>query len=66
MVVHPNSHPDDSDTVELNHKNKIIRVFKKKQTNKPNLAMAGIYLLNKKILNFNNKKKNIDLTKHIF
>ena len=51
--------------VELNHKNKIIRVFKKKQTNKPNLAMAGIYLLNKKILNFNNKKKNIDLTKHI-
>ena len=65
VVVHPNSHPDDSDTVELNHKNKIIRVFKKKQTNKPNLAMAGIYLLNKKILNFNNKKKNIDLTKHI-
>lgn len=53
LVVHPNSHPIDSDCVELNDNSEIIRLYKKPHNKKKiinNLCLSGIFIINKKFL----------------
>lgn len=69
LFVHPNSHPYDSDLVELDKNAKIKQIFYKENTNrikwKHNCTNAGIYLFNKCILDSFPIKKKIDLEKEV-
>lgn len=55
IYVHPNSHPKDSDLVDINPiSGKITNIFLKTDEstkNRGNLAMAGLYVVNNELLN---------------
>ena len=59
ILLHSNSHPFDSDTVEYDDNYKIKKIFFKKTTrNKLNIAISGLFYFKKKFLSkFNLKKK---------
>ena len=69
LFVHPNSHPYDSDLVELDKNSKILQIFYKGNTNRikweHNCTNAGIYLFNKSILNSFPDKEKVDLEKDV-
>ena len=67
ILVHPNDHPFDSDLVEINEKNQLLKFHNKphKKDDIGNLSSAGIFLINKKILKFIKPKKFQDLSKDI-
>lgn len=69
LFIHPNSHPYDSDLVELDKNSKIQQIFYKGNTNltkwKHNYTNAGIYLFNKSILNSFPNKEKVDLEKDV-
>lgn len=69
LVVHPNDHPYDSDLVQLNSENRVIQ-FKAKPHDEnqyyANLVNAGVYLLNKKVLQFVSQGQKLDFGKDIF
>lgn len=67
LVAHPNTHPNDSDIVEIDRFNKIINFHQKphKKKNLGNLSLAGICIFNKKILKQIKKNKNQDFSKDI-
>ena len=53
LVVHPNSHPIDSDCVELNDDSQVVEFHKKPHKRNKiinNLCLSGILILNKKFL----------------
>ncbi len=66
LVVHPNNHPNDSDCLELKDNFQIKKFYFKPHKNKniPNLCLAGINILNKKVLNFITKDKFQDFSKN--
>lgn len=68
LFIHPNSHPFDSDLVEIDINNKIINFDSKNNTRNyyyNNLVNAGIYILNKSVLDKVSTLKKIDLEKDI-
>jgi mannose-1-phosphate guanylyltransferase / phosphomannomutase len=53
LVVHPNSHPMDSDCVDLNDNSQIAEFYKKPHNKNKiinNLCLSGILIVNKKLL----------------
>ena len=52
LVVHPNNHPYDSDTVFVDSNNRVKKFQKKKTKSKniSNLCLSGIFIINKSIL----------------
>ena len=53
LVIHPNSHPIDSDCVKLNDDSQVVEFNKKPHKSKKiinNLCLSGILILNKKFL----------------
>ena len=67
LLVHPNDHPVDSDILEINEKNQLIKFHKKphKKNNIGNLSLSGILIINKKILVHIKPNKFQDLSKNI-
>ncbi len=67
LLVHPNDHPFDSDLLEINEKNQLIKFHNKphKKNDLGNLSSSGIFLINKKILKFIKTNKFQDLSKDI-
>ena len=67
FLVHPNDHPFDSDLLEINKENKLIKFHKKPHSKKNigNLCLSGIMIINKKILKFIKPNKFQDFSKNI-
>ena len=66
IVIHPNMHPIDSDTVSYDSNNKIINFYlKNKLLIKPNNAIAGIFFMNKQIIKSRYSKKKLDIVHDI-
>ena len=68
IFVHPNTHPYDSDLIEFDKNYRVNKIlFKGRQENYwcHNFANAGIYLLNKSILNVFPDAPRIDFEKSI-
>ena len=67
FLVHPNDHIIDSDVLELNAKNKLIKLHGKPHSKKDigNLCLSGIFIIKKKILNFIEDNKFQDFVKDI-
>lgn len=68
LFIHPNSHPYDSDLIELDENNHINQIFYKGQTRDKwlhNYTNAGIYLFNKCILNAFPDHVKVDLEKEV-
>ena len=62
IVIHPNSHPFDSDTVSYDSNKKIINFYlKNKLRIKPNNAIAGIFFMNREIIKSKYSKKKLDI-----
>ena len=62
IVIHPNNHPFDSDTISYDSNYKITNFhLKNKSKIKPNNAIAGIFFINKKIIKSKYKKKKLDI-----
>ncbi len=69
LLVHPNSHPYDSDLVVMDHKNKVTEfVYKGNQSEEfyDNCVNAGLYILKKDILDIIEKEEYLDLEKDVF
>jgi D,D-heptose 1,7-bisphosphate phosphatase len=69
LVLHPNDHPYDSDLVEIDHQQRIIKFYPKphprgKKFN--NLVNAGIYVMSPRILKHIEKAVKADFGKDIF
>lgn len=67
-LIHPNTHPYDSDLIEFDRNYRISKIlFKDKKENHwcHNFANAGIYLLDKNILNIFPNVSYIDFEKYI-
>ena len=66
IVIHPNNHPFDSDTVSYYSNNKIKKFYLKNSSKiKPNNAIAGIFFIKKKIIKLKHNKKHVELVKDI-
>lgn len=68
LLVHPNSHPYDSDLVILNKKQKVIRIEQKNQKrlgSYRNLVNAGIYCISEQLLDGIKTGDKADLEKDI-
>ena len=67
LVVHPNSHPYDSDLVTTDKKNKILNFYTKPHSKKNigNLCLSGICVFNRKILGNIVNEKFQDFSKNI-
>ena len=69
LLVHPNNHPYDSDLLEVNSTNKIIRfITKPHPANKyyKNLVNAGIYILKPDINCFIESGRKLDFGQDVF
>ena len=67
FLVHPNDHIVDSDVIELNKINQLVKFHKKphRKKNIGNLCLSGIMIIKKKILKFIKKDKFQDFSKDI-
>ena len=64
LLVHPNNHPFDSDSVELDENNKVVKFYSKKYKNKPNICLSGIQIINKSCLKLIKKNTFQDFSKN--
>jgi histidinol-phosphate phosphatase family protein len=68
LLVHPNTHPQDSDLIVLNDKKQVVKFALKNQIRADwydNCVNAGIYILSKDILDCVETVQKIDLEKDI-
>lgn len=68
LMVHPNTHPNDSDIVLCNSENKITGFLSKNGQRSfwyKNRVNAGIYIINKNIIKNISKGKSVDLEKDV-
>jgi mannose-1-phosphate guanylyltransferase/phosphomannomutase len=68
ICIHPNNHPEDSDMVEITERGELIKFYKKPHKQKlfiNNRCMSGIFIFNKKILNFIKNNKKSDISKNL-
>ena len=66
--MHPNSHPVDSDCVELNDNSQVVEFHKKPHNNKKiinNLCLSGILIVNKKFLKLIKSNVSQDISKNL-
>lgn len=69
LLVHPNDHPDDSDLLEVDSANKIIKFFPKPHPvdqEFQNLVNAGIYILKPEIASLMEGGQKLDFGKDVF
>ncbi len=69
LVSHPNDHPQDSDLVEADSKNRILNFLNKPHSDDliyKNLVNAGAYVLSSPVFDYIQKDKNQDFAKDIF
>ncbi|MBR6288386.1 MAG: nucleotidyltransferase family protein, partial [Acholeplasmatales bacterium] len=67
LLVHPNSHPFDSDVLIVDNK-KVMNILSKNEPRNyyfMNLVNSGIYCINKKVLDYFKEPKKLDLEKDI-
>ena len=67
-VTHPNDHPFDSDILETDNNNKIIKVHPHPRLDTtwlPNNINAAMYCANKKIFNCRIQKRKFDIAQHL-
>ena len=67
-VTHPNDHPFDSDILETDNYNKIIKVHPHPRLDTtwlPNNINAAMYCANKKIFNCRVQKRKFDIAQHL-
>lgn len=64
LLTHPNSHPYDSDAVNVSEDHKVKKIYTKRIKFKPNNCLSGISVINKKCLKFIEKNKFQDFTKN--
>lgn len=69
LIVHPNTHPIDSDLIEINGQGKVVNFFSK--PHKPNLyynnlVNAAIYILSPEIFNYIPEDKYYDFGQDLF
>lgn len=68
LVVHPNSHPIDSDCVELNDDSQVVKFYKKPHKKNKiinNLCLSGILIINKKFLKLIKPNVSQDISKDL-
>ncbi len=68
LFGHPNSHPFDSDIIERDNSNKVIKIHKKnilRDFYYCNFVNAGIYCINPKAIKYINSPHKIDLEKEL-
>lgn len=68
LFAHPNSHPYDSDLLEIDKENKVIKWHSKQETNRKNLrnlVNAGIYIISPNVLNAISRPQKKDFEKDI-
>ncbi|MBL7147270.1 MAG: nucleotidyltransferase family protein [Nanoarchaeota archaeon] len=67
LVVHESDHPEDSDVIEINEKNEIVKLWNKphKTMPKSNLTNAALYILEPEIINYIPEGKS-DFIKDVF
>ncbi len=65
LFCHPNNHPKDSDLIEVDEKLRVKKFYKKPHIKdfKGNLALAGLYIINKKLLKLLSKNTYQDFSK---
>ena len=69
IAIHPNDHPYDSDLVDIDNDDRIIKFYPKPHTKIKyyrNLVSAAVYILSKDILNFIEKGKKSDFGRDLF
>lgn len=69
ILVHPNDHPYDSDLVETDKNNRVLRFYSKPHQEGafyPNLVNAAVYILSPKIFRYIEKDKKSDFGKDLF
>jgi D,D-heptose 1,7-bisphosphate phosphatase len=69
LLVHPNDHPFDSDLLEVNRANKIIKFISKPHPADKyyqNLVNAGIYILKPEIARFIESERKLDFGQDVF
>lgn len=69
LTLHPNNHPHDSDLIIMDRLDRITDFISKPHNdgkNYANIVNAGIYVLNKQILNFMDRGKKADFGSDIF
>jgi NDP-sugar pyrophosphorylase family protein len=67
LVIHPSSHPQDSDIVEIDENCKVTRIFRpEKGEDFTNLCNAGAFILEPKILDYIDEGTNAILEKVTF
>ncbi len=69
LVVHPNDHPYDSDLVEMDENDRVVKVFPKPHPHGiwyHNIVNAAVYIFSPIILKSLNKDKKADFGKDIF
>ena len=68
LLMHPNSHPYDSDLLIVDDKSRVTGILSKKEPREQwydNCTNAGIYILNEEVLNGMIEPKKTDLEKDI-
>ena len=68
LLVHPNSHPNDSDVLRIDEQKRVIGILPKKEKRKDwydNCTNAGIYILEEDVLKKIKEPKKIDLEKEL-
>ena len=69
LFVHPNDHPYDSDLLEINQDDRVVKFINKPHSKKliyRNLTNAGLYILRPEILQYIPYKQKLDFGKDIF
>ena len=66
LVIHPNNHVKDSDAVQINRNCEVEKLYIKphKSKNIPNLCLAGINIIDQKLIKFIKKNKFQDFSKN--
>ena len=67
LLVHPNNHIADSDAIEVNKNNQLLKFHKKPHSKNyiGNLCLSGIMIIKKKIISYIKEKKFQDFSKDL-
>ena len=69
IIVHPNDHPYDSDLVEMDKENRVVKFHPKPHSPHlyySNIVNAAVYILSPEILKYIPTNESTDFGKHIF
>lgn len=66
IVTHPTNHMHDSDMIEIDENNRILRIHRDRDKLYQNLSSAGIFTISKNIIDLKSNSKKFDLVKDFF